>query len=244
MGVSEKDGQPDSLVGVVSPGELKTSIASSIATNISPTPAYEIAECSLPSSAGRKLAVVRVRQGSQLLYLTKKGERPIYVRNEDESMPADAAQLRSLIDRKSRSSESQSQTATRVAGLRSAVALKKTASRGWKRYSTNLQIILTPIDYPSLTLDSSVEQEFRKLLNRNFAFRYTNRNCDRSDVRFISCYEWRWFRFYDRRESVCRRTSDGDIAYCTQCASATKRRTLRPNGALVIPQPSCLYVRP
>jgi hypothetical protein len=88
--------QPDELVGIEAIGELKTSIASSIATNISPTPSYEIAECSLPTTPARKLAVIRVRQGNQIYYLTKKGEKPIYVRNEDESIPADAARLRAL----------------------------------------------------------------------------------------------------------------------------------------------------
>lgn len=217
VGVSEKDAQPDKLVGVESLGELKTSIASSIATNISPTPAYEIAECGLPGAAGRKLAVVRVRQGNQLFYLTRKGERPIYVRNEDESVPADAAQLRSLIDRKTQSSQSQSETANRVAALRNAVGLRKTAEvEGNNRIPTNLQIILAPIDYPGLTLDSSVEQEFRKLLHRSFAFRYSSGNCERTEERYISFYEWRWFRSSDRRESAWRLTSDGDMAYATQ----------------------------
>ena len=42
VGVSEKDAQPDELVGIEATGELKTTIASSIATNISPPPSYEI----------------------------------------------------------------------------------------------------------------------------------------------------------------------------------------------------------
>jgi hypothetical protein len=217
VGVSEKDGQPGQLVGVESPGELKTSIASSIATNISPTPAYEIAECSLPGNAARKLAVVRVRPGSQLFYITRKGERPIYVRNEDESVPADAAQLRSLIDRRDRSSQSHVETANRFTRLRNEVALRKTAKlEGSNEIPTNLQIILAPIECPSLSLDSSVEQIFRKLLTRNFAFRYSSGTCDRSDERYISFYDWRWFRSSDRRESVWRLTSDGDVAYSTQ----------------------------
>jgi predicted HTH transcriptional regulator len=123
VGVSEKDAQPDELVGVESAGELKTSIASAIATNISPPPSYEIAECSLPTVLARRLAVIRVRQGNQIHYLTKKGEKPIYVRNEDESVPADAARLRSLIERRSSPSQSLAEINNRISAMRPSVQL-------------------------------------------------------------------------------------------------------------------------
>src|SRR5260370_20439228 len=43
VGVSEKDGRADQLVGIaIGRGDLKTTIASAIASNISPTPPYEI----------------------------------------------------------------------------------------------------------------------------------------------------------------------------------------------------------
>src|SRR5215469_5517417 len=48
VGVSESSGRPDKFVGIEGPGELKTKLASSIATNISPTPSFEIAECGVP----------------------------------------------------------------------------------------------------------------------------------------------------------------------------------------------------
>lgn len=63
IGVSEKDAKPDQLVGVETAGELKTSIASFIATNISPPPPYEIAEGSLPALPTLKLAVIRAEAG-------------------------------------------------------------------------------------------------------------------------------------------------------------------------------------
>jgi predicted HTH transcriptional regulator len=97
IGVCEKVGRADELVGVVSQRqELKTSIASAIASNISPTPPYEIRDVAFPDGSGRHLCIVRVRKGTSLHMLSKKGEQPVYVRNEDQSIPADAARLQSL----------------------------------------------------------------------------------------------------------------------------------------------------
>jgi hypothetical protein len=217
VGISENKGQPDNIVGIDSPGELKTRIASSIATNISPTPPYEIAECNLPTQAGRKLAVVRVRQGHQLYYCTKKGDRPIYVRNEDQSVPADAAQLRSLIERKTSASQTQSDVTNRINGLRPSVQLRRTAEMDKAAgIPTSLQIILSPFDHPGLTLDSSAEQQFRKLINQNFSFRYCDTDCEKEEERWVDWYEWRWFRLLDKHESVWRITSYGDVVYMRQ----------------------------
>jgi predicted HTH transcriptional regulator len=85
--------------GVDSTTEYKTRIANSIGTNISPVPAYDIHECSLPENPARKFCLVRVRENNALHLITKKGIQPVYVRNEDEARPANADQLRRLIDR-------------------------------------------------------------------------------------------------------------------------------------------------
>jgi len=218
IGVSENDAQPNELVGEESASELKTRIASSIGTNISPTPSYEIAECNHPSKPGRKLAVVRVRQGHQLYYYTKKGEHPIYIRNEDQSVPADAAQLRSLIERKTSASQKESEVTHRVTTLRPSVQLRKTAALEGNpaRIPTSLQIVLCPFDHPGLILDSTVEQQFRKLVSNNFSFRYRNTHVEHEDERWVDFYDWRWFRPADRHESVWRITAAGDIAYGRQ----------------------------
>jgi len=217
VGVSEKDAQPNQLVGIESVGELKTSIASSIATNISPTPPYEIAECNHPDTPGRKLAVVRVRPGHQIHYYTKKGAHPIYIRNEDESRPADAAQLRSLIERKTSAALRQSQVADRVNALRVSVQLSKTAEiERPAGIPSAMQVILSPFDHPGLTLDSTVEQQFRALINRNFASRHRDGECKKEEERWLDWYEWRWFRSSDRHESVWRVTSCGDVVYMRQ----------------------------
>lgn len=216
VGVSENSGQPDTIVGVESSGELKTRIASSIATNISPTPPYEIAECNHPTQPGRKLAVVRVRAGHQIYYCTKKGDRPIYVRNEDQSVPADAAQLRSLIERRTSESQSKDVAVQRINLLRPSVHLKHTDQLAPSQHPTHIQIVLSPFDHPGLILDSTVEQQFRKLASLNFAFRYHNTEFEKEEERWVDYYEWRWFRSTDKHESVWRITSSGDVAYVRQ----------------------------
>jgi hypothetical protein len=63
VGIAEDENRlPGQIVAIKSRAELKTTIAASIATNISPTPPYEIAECTVPGASGLKLAAVRVRQ--------------------------------------------------------------------------------------------------------------------------------------------------------------------------------------
>ena len=103
VGVSEKDGKPQEIVGAQLRTELKTQIASSISANISPTPTFQIAECLHPKDRSKRIAVVRIRNVSKLHYLMK-GDKPVYVRNEDESRPATAIQLRSLIEQRTRES--------------------------------------------------------------------------------------------------------------------------------------------
>lgn len=98
VGVSDDQGRADRIVGIVATRqELKTRIASSIASNISPTPPYEIRDVAFPSDPARHLCIVGVRKGSGMYLLTKKGDQPVYIRNEDESRPADAARLQALL---------------------------------------------------------------------------------------------------------------------------------------------------
>lgn len=98
IGVSEDGGRAKDLVGEDSKGELKTRLASSIAASISPTPNFEIAECTLASQPDRRLAVIRVRPSNRIHFLITK-DSPVYVRNEDQAIPARAAELRNLIQR-------------------------------------------------------------------------------------------------------------------------------------------------
>src|SRR5258708_31528759 len=91
------------VIGVKSNSELTTGIASSIATNISPTPSYDIMECHKPGQTNCRFCVVRVRSDSRLYLVTKKDISPACIRNADQTVRADAAQLRGLIDRERQS---------------------------------------------------------------------------------------------------------------------------------------------
>ena len=98
VGVSEEKGKAKEIVGEESRSELKTIFAGAIAASITPTPSFEIAECELPGQPNRRLCVIRVRATNRIHFLTTK-DHPVYVRNEDQAIPARAAELRSLIIR-------------------------------------------------------------------------------------------------------------------------------------------------
>lgn len=91
--IGVKKGQADSeatLVGVNSTSELSTGIASSIATNISPNPSFDIAECFKPTQPTARFCVVRIRNDGALHLVTKKGiPNPVWFRNADQTIQAD-----------------------------------------------------------------------------------------------------------------------------------------------------------
>lgn len=106
IGVSEDKGKAKDIVGEASKSELKTRFASAISANITPTPDYDIAECQIPGMTDRRLCVIRVRPANRIHFLALKGESPVYIRNEDQAIPAPAAELRSLIVRERDSKDS------------------------------------------------------------------------------------------------------------------------------------------
>ncbi len=99
IGVSDDQGRIGAIPGMAAKHELTTQLANSIASNISPTPFFEIAESQMPTDRDKRLAVIRIRRGQSIHFLLKKGEPPVYVRSEDQSVPANAPQLRALIER-------------------------------------------------------------------------------------------------------------------------------------------------
>ncbi len=60
VGVSEENGRAKDVVGEDSKGGLKTRLAGSIAASITPTPSFEVAECTLPGQSNRS---ARCHQG-------------------------------------------------------------------------------------------------------------------------------------------------------------------------------------
>jgi hypothetical protein len=221
LGVSEVDGRPENFVGVTVANELKTQVSSFIASNLFPCPHFEIAECSLPADAGKKLCVVRVRETAEICMVAKKGEpHPIYVRVEDQSIPPDASKLRALIDRK-RDTLSNNSTIERAAdSLRESLLVTCVGPHGPRtRSNTFFRVILFPHAHILTPLDLDVERKFfglvseqnpglQALVNVNDATVEFRRERDWSEVTFLDSpldYERRW------RVGVT-----GEIAFITQ----------------------------
>lgn len=198
VGVSEKDGKPEDIAGVQLRSELKTQIASSISANISPTPAFSIAECVLPNDPSKRIAVVRIRNVSTLHYLMK-GDKPVYVRNEDQSRPANAIQLRSLIEQRTRESipvdfsrllkELSSRfyvTTARQAGTNAERRANRTRS------STSLTVLIRPAESLIFPFDSSTEDLFDTVIARSFpevARRWNNQQAEKLEKRGSDWHE-------------------------------------------------------
>ena len=172
VGVSDKDGRADQIVGIPSPRqELKTTIASSIASNISPTPPYEIRDVAFPSDASRHLCIVRVRKGNSLYLLTKKGDQPVYIRNEDESRPADAARLQALLATRAIPGHSGGsepivypQTSIGTQRLYVLKTQNQNGQPGRFRSETFLQMSLQPREPRAVHLELSVEQKLLSIV--------------------------------------------------------------------------------
>ena len=192
VGVSEKDGKPQGIVGVQLRSELKTQIASSISANISPTPSFRISECLHPKDRSRRIAVVRIRNVSKLHYLMK-GDKPVYVRNEDESRPATAIQLRSLIEQRTREFiPTDTRQLLKELSSRFYVTTAKQAGTTEERRanrtrsSTSLTVIIRPVESLSFPFDSSTEDLFDAVIARSFpevARRWNDKQAERQEKR-------------------------------------------------------------
>jgi hypothetical protein len=180
LGVSDKDGRADEIVGIPSQRhELKTRIASMIASNISPTPPYEIRDVAFSDGSGRHLCIVRVRKGNSL-YLLTKGESPVYVRNEDQSVPANSARLQALLATRvgvsSPGDTAASQSAvfsqflyvTQAQPVPEGMTLPSGTQPQRARSGTFLQIQLTPDEPQVVRLDLAIEQEFRLIVLKSY----------------------------------------------------------------------------
>ena len=176
VGVEEQDLRPTAMSGVLSTREEKTRIASSIAANVSPSPSFDIAECVLPSDPQRRVCLIRVRP-SPVLYLLGRGENPIYVRNGPESRPANAAQVRYLVERAHDPDRSAKETPPRVEQLQANLAIteargtgdeQEQRKRGRQRSSTVMSAMLLPSETLKFSLDKSLEGVFRTLILRRY----------------------------------------------------------------------------
>lgn len=229
VGVRKRKGDVDcELLGVESEAEYKTRIASAIATNISPVPSYTVFECYKPNAPTKKFCLVRVRSSQSLHLLTKKGLQPVYVRNEDEARPADAAQLRRLIDREREAPSLPERIAERANRLRDALfvgcAYVNTGSESWymaphRRSETFLKLEMILSETRWLELEESHERSFRSLIAE--LYRRIPRTVQEGvgvegEDRREDFYEYVWYHKNLDYESRWRITNTGDIGHASQ----------------------------
>jgi Putative DNA-binding domain len=219
------------LVGVTSNSELTTGMASAIASNISPTPSYDIMECHQPNEPTLRFCVIRIRSDGALYLVTKKGiSPPVWVRNSDQTIAADAAQLRMLIDREKHDAQSTDEFLfsrgqrildDMIIGTDYKGTLQNWTIGGWHRSETYFKLALIPRESKALRLDLRAEHAFVALIYEHYrriqrclqgvntpANDVTNRNSD--------FYEYRWYHHQLDHESRWRITSHLDIAHATQ----------------------------
>jgi hypothetical protein len=225
---SQTDVEPR-LTGVSSTRELMTSIASSISTNISPTPIYDIAECHKPAEANTRFCVVRVRNSSQLYLVTKKNAPPVWVRDADRTIRANAAHLRRLIERE-KDAPANLATALRQAAIQ--ILDQMTIGRNYQddpnwplgttdRSEAFFRIGLVPSEQKVISLDRRDEIKFVNLIHEYYrrvhsclsgatpvARDYENRSA--------GFYEYRWFQRNLNYENRWRITDDLFVGHASQ----------------------------
>jgi hypothetical protein len=171
VGVSEKNGRADQIVGItVGPRqELKTSIASSIASNISPTPPYEIWNLVMPQDPSKQLCVIRVRKGVGIHLWTKKDECPVYVRNDSESRRADAAALQALLAMRSGPTVArEGQRGPSISPFFVTRAIEGAAENVRERSPTFLAISIAPEAPLKVHLDLAIEEKISSIISASY----------------------------------------------------------------------------
>ena len=235
IGVSEATGRADEIVGVLSKNEFTTKIASSIASNISPVPDFDIAECGLPNEQGKRLAVIRVRSNGRIHFLLK-GDRPIYVRNADQAIPALAAETRALIARERALSEPTVDpqnpfpflppdfkiTRAREAGTVEEKRRNRVDSQTWMR------VLVRPVGMTAIPLDYLYEDQFRNLVADQFPkYQETVKNdmAAEEDWRSRNAYLYKVYRPDMDLEAKWTITSSGIVGFACSIAIELARRS-------------------
>jgi hypothetical protein len=216
------------LLGAESNFEYKTRIASAIAANISPIPSYNIYECHVPNAPNKKFCVVRVRDSKALHLITKKNFSPAYVRNEDEARPANADQLRRLIDRERELPFLSERINKRAYDLQATKVVKcgyqDKDSENWhisaSQYSTTtLKLEMVPTQAILLELERSHEVKLCELVASLYPrVQDTVRDgvANHAEIRGAQSYEYVWYHEGLDYEGRWRITGLGDIGHATQ----------------------------
>lgn len=158
--------------------DLKTQISSSIASRISPVPLFEVHTCPASENPQNVLVVIRVAPQPRVhMYL--KGDKPVYVRQEDGTVPARAAELQALLDRV-RLAEGQGATEpsrilptindffiTKALNREDPFA-KRQAQENRHRSDTTLMITAVPERGLAVEIDATLEQQFKRLIDESY----------------------------------------------------------------------------
>src|SRR5260370_109982 len=216
------------VTGVLSTSEITTGIASAIATNIPPTPSYDIMECYKPGETNKRFCVVRVRNDSTLHLVTKKGIAPVWIRNADQTIPADAAQLRGLIDRERQIVASMDDALTeRAQGILGEMIIGQGYAddpdwtRTWQQSETYFKLALIPREMRLARLDVRDENKFTAFIHSHYR-RVASNLCGASPVardaanRSADFYEYRWYHWNLDYEGRWRITNRLEVAHATQ----------------------------
>lgn len=218
------------VIGVTSNRELTTGIASSIASNISPSPSYDIAECHKPGEPSRRLCVIRVRNDGKLYLVTKKGvSPPAWIRNADQTIAADAAQLRMLIDRERESPGSvdgvllpraQSILQNMIIGY-GYPNIPNWTDGAFQRSQTYFELALIPYEPRWMPLDAREENKLKTLVHNRY--RRIASNLGRATPvaydavnRTAESFEYRWYHTNLNYECRWQITNRLDFAQATQ----------------------------
>lgn len=231
--IGVQKGQTDveaTLVGVNSTSELSTGIASAIATNISPNPSCDIVECFKPNEPTIRFCVVRIRNDGALHLVTKKGvSNPVWYRNADQTISADAAQLRMLIDREKQAVEDverklQNQAKQLFSEMRIGSDYRTLEAWPMGNFSfseTTFKLALVPMERRLIRLDLRSENEFLNLIHRHY--RRISFLLGRNPPVAVSAvnrssemYEYRWYHGSVDHEARWRITNALEIAHATQ----------------------------
>jgi uncharacterized tellurite resistance protein B-like protein len=218
------------VIGVTSTSELMTGIASSIATNISPTPFYDIMECYKPDETNKRFCVVRIRSDATLYLVTKKDISPAWVRNADQTVRADAAQLRRLIERERQLVESTNEILLdraskvleeMVIGYSYAAELQNWTAGSWKRSDAYFKLALIPKERRWMPLDVRQEHKFVTLIHEHYRRVRSNLGgaipvANDAQNRSADFYEYRWYHKNLDYEGRWRITEHLDFAHATQ----------------------------
>jgi len=218
------------LVGQTSSSELTAVIASSVATNISPIPTYDVIECHKPGDTNKRFCVIRISSDLSLHVVTKKDiHTRVLVRNVDQTIPADGAQLRMMIDREKHSATRGNDEALHQRGFslldQMPVGLQYGSLENWpsgvhRPSGTYFKTALIPAEGRVMPLDRRAENQFVASIHDNYRRVRKLGGADTvaatTENRSADFYQYQWYHINLDYECRWRITKFLEVAHATQ----------------------------